>query len=87
MIEVIIALAVLGLALLIRSFAGGAMELHKPFFIVVGIFLVLYIGATILISSRIGNAWGAPQNQISSSSNTGYSSEQPINQIDYTTGP
>lgn len=87
MLEVIIALAVLGLALLIRSFADQVVELHKPFLIVIGIFLVLYIGAALFISYRAGSAWSATQNQITSGSDGDYSSDQPINQADYTTGP
>lgn len=86
MIEVIIALAILGLALLIRSFVSQVVELDKPFLIIVGIFLILYIGATLLISSRVGNAWSA-SNHLTSSANDKYSTEQRIEQIDYTTGP
>lgn len=77
MVEVIIAMVILGLALLIRSFVNPIIELQKPFFIIVGIFLVLYIGAVIFVSSRVGN--GLAQNQIPASSD-GYSIEQQLGQ-------
>ncbi|MBD3281203.1 hypothetical protein GF391_00465 [Candidatus Uhrbacteria bacterium] len=47
------ALVILGFALLIRKMEESSREFKKPFFIVIGIFLILYIGATIFISYNI----------------------------------
>ncbi len=47
------AIVILGFALLLRQFEESSREFKKPFLIIVGIFFVLYIGATIFISYRI----------------------------------
>lgn len=52
------AIVILGFALLIRKMEESSREFKKPFLIVIGIFLILYIGATIFISYNI-NAYGA----------------------------
>jgi len=47
------AIVILGFALLIKQFEESSREFKKPFWIIVGIFFILYIGATIFVSYNI----------------------------------
>jgi uncharacterized membrane protein len=60
-LALIAAIAILGFALLLRKFEESSREFKKPFWIIVGIFFALYIGATIFISYRI-NVYSAEVN-------------------------
>jgi glucan phosphoethanolaminetransferase (alkaline phosphatase superfamily) len=47
------AIVILAFALLIRQFEESSREFKKPFLIILAIFFILYIGATIFISYNI----------------------------------
>jgi len=59
-LTLLIAAIILGFALLIKQFEPSTREFAKPFLIIVALFFVLYIGATIFISYRI-NVYSAEQ--------------------------
>ncbi|MFZ6014800.1 MAG: hypothetical protein ACOYUZ_00375 [Patescibacteria group bacterium] len=54
-LEVLIAVAVLGFALLIRQFEESSREFKKPFMIIVAVFLIIYICASLFLGYRITN--------------------------------
>lgn len=87
--ELFIALALLGIALLIRSlFSDRNVELRKPFMIIVGVFLALYVGAALFMSSRI-TAFSQEKKSVTNDDGTGttYVVEEPLQEVDLSTGP
>ncbi len=86
-LNITVALAILGLALLIRSFADkNAIETRNPFFVIVGIFLLLYIGAAIFLSYRMG-AWSAVTQNLGSEAQETSIVNEPLQEVDLSTGP
>lgn len=86
-LNITIALAVLGLALLIRSFANrNAIETRNPFFVIVGIFLLLYMGAAIFLSYRMG-AFSAETKNLNHSNGDATIIDEPFEETDLSTGP
>ena len=83
-----VAIAILGLAILIKTvFENGVIELRKPFILIVGIFLALYIGAILFVSSRIG-AFSQEKTQLSGNDSSGnvYVVDEPVTEVDLSTG-
>jgi|GEM_PF-1710266 len=84
-----VALAILGLAILIATvFQDGIVELHKPFIIIVGIFLAMYIGAVLFVSSHI-DVFSKEKTQIASDQSSGstYVIDEQVKEVDLSTGP
>ncbi len=52
-LALLIAILILGFALLIRRFEENTRELKNTFWMIIGLFFILYIGATIFISYRL----------------------------------
>jgi uncharacterized membrane protein YjjP (DUF1212 family) len=52
-LALLIAILILGFAFLIKHFEESTRELKKTFFIIIGLFFILYVGATIFISYRL----------------------------------
>ncbi len=88
LINLVIAIAILGLALLIRSCANGNMvETRNPFLIIVGTFLTLYLGAALFLAYRMG-AWSAEKQPApGSSGDQTYVIIEPVKNADLSTGP
>ncbi len=89
LLNITIALAILGLALLIRSFADkNAIEARNPFFVIVGIFLLLYVGAALFISYRMGALSAEPQTVGDAKNCDGVRViDEPLVETDLSTGP
>jgi hypothetical protein len=86
---IFIALAFLGIALLIRVlFLDRNVELHTPFIIIVGVFLVMYIGAVFFMSSRM-DVFSQEKLSVSGGDGSGktYVVDEPVHEVDLTTGP
>ncbi len=81
-----IAILILGFALLIKRFEESTRELKKTFFIIIGLFFVLYIGATIFISYRL-NVYSADINPLERTKNNVNFIENSFQSIDLTTKP
>ncbi|MDF1497524.1 MAG: hypothetical protein P1P90_05710 [Patescibacteria group bacterium] len=80
------AIVVLGFALLIRQFEESSREFKKPFWIIVGIFFALYIGATIFISYRI-NVYSAESNPSAKTNNSVKIIDTDFEEVDMRTRP
>ncbi|MFA6160633.1 MAG: hypothetical protein WCT54_01045 [Patescibacteria group bacterium] len=82
-----VSLAVLGLAYLIRSM-HTAFEVRNTFFLIIGAFLILYIGAVIFVTYNI-KAWGAEKliNPANSTGDSSYTYDEPLKPVDMTTYP
>lgn len=85
-LALLIAILILGFAFLIKRFEENTRELKKTFFIIIGLFFILYIGATIFISYRLNvySAESIPSLQNNDSIKIINDSFQPI---DLTTKP
>ncbi len=84
---ILVSLVILGLAYLIRKFADEIVEVRNTFFIIIGIFIVLYVGAAIFVSYNL-KAWSA-QRQDSPFTNdpSAYAKQDTIKEVDLSTGP
>lgn len=60
LIAVIVSIAILGLALLIRSVAGTAIESRRPFLLIAGFFLVLYGFAAFFVTTQMNAVHASP---------------------------
>lgn len=86
---ILISLAVLGIAYLISELADSAVEPRNTFFLVIGVFLVIYIGAAIFVSYRV-KAWSAEKTRLLNPFGNGspsYIYEEPIHPVDLGTNP
>ena len=84
-----VAIAILGLAILIKTvFENGVVELRQPFIIIVVIFLAIYAGAVIFVSSRI-DVFSKDKPQITGDQTSGnvYVVDEPLKEVDLSTGP
>lgn len=84
---VLVALVILGLAYLVRNFLDEIVEVRNTFFIIIGIFLVLYVGAAIFVSYNL-KAWSAQrQDSPFANDNSAYAQQDTIKEVDLSTGP
>jgi len=84
-----VAIAILGLAILIKTvFEDGVVELRQPFIIIIGIFLAIYAGAVLFVSSRI-DVFSKDKSQITGDQTSGsvYVVDEPLKEVDLSTGP
>lgn len=80
------AILVLGFALLIKQFEESSREFKKPFWIIVGLFFVLYLGATIFISYRI-KVYSAEVNSVRTADDNIKIIHQDFDSVDLRTEP
>lgn len=78
---------ILILAYIIRS-AHTAFEVRNTFFLIVGVFLIIYIGAVIFVTYNI-NVWSAEKYKTvpSGSADSTYTFDEPFQEVDLTTYP
>lgn len=81
-----VSIVILGLAYLIKSFANEVFEFRNSFFAVIGLFLALYIGAAIFVSYSMKEV-NAKKINPGSFDNQTYVIDQPIQELDLSTGP
>ncbi len=60
LLAVAVSIAILGLALLIRSVAGTAIEARRPFLMIVGFFMVLYVFAAAFVTTQLNAVHASP---------------------------
>ena len=86
LLAVIASLAILGMALLIKSmFSEKISEFRNPFFYIIGIFTILYIGAALFVSYRIQAYSAGAQDQTFNINTSNYSVSEPVTPVDLST--
>ncbi len=83
---IFVSITILALAYLIKSFANEVFEFRNSFFAIIGLFLTLYIGAAIFVSYSLKDA-NAEKIGTGSSEDQTYVVDQPIQELDLSTGP
>ena len=84
---ILVSLVVLGITYLIRNFVDEVVEFRSSFFVVIGIFFILYIGAAIFVSYNLKSTNAEIQSSAQTGSDATYSRVDPVQNIDLTTGP
>lgn len=82
---VLVSLIVLGLAYLLKDFMEVVVESMNTFLVIIGIFLVLYVGATIFVFYS-AKAYSA-ERTTSVSQGDSYGKQEPLQPVDLSTGP
>ncbi|MFA6100262.1 MAG: hypothetical protein WC750_05360 [Patescibacteria group bacterium] len=84
---ILISLIILCLAYILKT-AAPVFEVRNTMFVIVGVFLVLYIAATVFVSYNI-KAWSAEKNKVSGTTpgNSTYVYEETVNPTDLSTNP
>jgi len=84
---VLVSLVILGLAYLVRKFMDEIVEVRNTFFIIIGIFLVLYVGAAIFVSCNL-KAWSAErQDSPFTNDPSAYAQQDAFKEVDLSTEP
>jgi len=82
---ILVSLIVLGLAYLLKDFMEIIVESMNTFLVIIGIFLVLYVGATIFVIYST-KAYSAERTAPVSQGDS-YGQQEPLQPIDLSTGP
>ncbi|HPN14822.1 MAG TPA: hypothetical protein PLF71_01760 [bacterium] len=83
---ILVSITVVALAYLIKSFANEVFEFRNSFFAIIGLFLALYIGAAIFVSYSLKEV-DAKKIGSGTFDNQTYVIDQPIQEMDLSTGP
>lgn len=83
---ILTSITVVALAYLIKSFANEVFEFRNSFFAIIGLFLILYIGAAIFVNYSLKQA-DAKKISPGQFDDQAYVIDQPIQELDLSTGP
>jgi hypothetical protein len=82
---ILVSLIVLGMAYLLKDFMEIVVEPMNAFFVIIGIFLIIYVGATIFVFYNT-KAYSAERTAPVSQDDS-YGQQEPLQPIDLSTGP